>query len=84
MLTFKERRQFIERGRSHGDVGFLLMKKENGFSHYKGFGTIEAPYKELRKIVLEDWPTFEVPCNEGINFSCKVIILDLSETNKPL
>lgn len=50
---FKELREFLKRGREHGDVGWLLLEKINGFVIYRGFGTIENPIKELFTISMQ-------------------------------
>jgi len=47
--------EWLSQGVKTGDVGFLLMGIDYGlgFYLYEGFGTIEAPYKELRKIDMQ-------------------------------
>jgi len=56
---YKEIKDFLEHGFREGNNGWLLMGREKNFSIFKGFGTIEAPYKHLRKISVEHDPLWD-------------------------
>ena len=78
--SFSELREFITRGREHGDVGCIPIKRENGMTLYRGYGTIENPCRELRNISMMYNPVMDdhkyiIPAPE-YNF----MILDFSAT----
>lgn len=87
--TFSDLRRFIVRGKSHGDVGPLLISFNGNLIQYKGFGTIENPFKNMVKLDFNHFPLFDgplpdpekivnPPMQEKSLVSYKFIMLDLS------
>jgi hypothetical protein len=50
--SFQDLREFIEKGKQYGDVGWLVISYNNGIITYKGFGTIENPCKSMITITM--------------------------------
>lgn len=48
--TYKELKQFLQYGFSEGNVGLLLVGRVGNILKYRGFGTIENPFKWLTSI----------------------------------
>lgn len=86
---FSELRKFIEHGLKHGDVGIILVRRNETFSIYKGFGTIENPFNYILTISVVHNPLFsEKPTDEQLVLppdplfdlsSSRIEILDFSK-----
>lgn len=50
---------FVRLGKKHGDVGFILTKREGAMLTYRGFGTIENPIKHITTITIVHNPFFD-------------------------
>ena len=52
--SFTDLRKFIEHGKEHGNNWIIIIKHIENISHYRGFGTIENPHKELMTFLQPD------------------------------
>lgn len=51
--SFTQLREFLVRGHAYGDTGMLLIEKTDDWMNYRGFGTIEHPFKQLTRLTLK-------------------------------
>jgi len=65
---FSELLRFYRRGKLHGDVGVILIKRIGKFFVYSGFGTIENPFTHTVTISMEhsDILDGEMPTDEQL------------------
>lgn len=89
--TFKQLRDFLTHGVREGNNGVILIGQDKYFLKYRGFGTIENPYKHLRTISIENDPIFDgaMPIPEYVvnpikteepSVSYSMVIWDASES----
>lgn len=66
--TFKQLRDFLAHGFKEGNNGVILVGQDKRFLKYRGFGTIENPWKYLATISMENDPMFdgEMPIPENV------------------
>lgn len=55
----QEYREWEDRGKEHGDVGPLLMEKDGNSMIFHLFGTIEHPFTEMYRLVIQHHPLFD-------------------------
>lgn len=84
---------FVRQGRTSGDVGIILIRRNGNHLTYKGYGTIEKPFKYLATITLTHFEPFdgkmqtdderiaEPKSNKSALISHRVVVLDLSDCN---
>ena len=82
--SFKQLREFILRGKEHGDTGWILVKKEGNLKFYRGHSI---------RVVIPHCPIFSggefsieaimnPPKPKPFTFSHSIITLDMSKTKK--
>lgn len=57
--NYSELREFVRLGKSNGNVGVILVKREKDFLTYKGFGSIENPFTSMVSITIRHIPSFD-------------------------
>ena len=57
--NYSELREFVRLGKSDGNVGAILVKREKDFLTYKGFGTIENPFNTMISITVRHLPSLD-------------------------
>jgi hypothetical protein len=57
--TFKQLRDFLTHGFREGNNGMILIGEDKRFYYYKGFGTIENPWKYVLNLSMEYDPVFD-------------------------
>ena len=57
--TFSELRKFLEWGFKEGNNGVILIGRDDEFSYYRGFGTIENPWKYIASISMQHDPVYD-------------------------
>ena len=50
---------FVRNGKEHGNVGFILTKREDNLLTYRGFGTIESPFTDIITITTVHFPSID-------------------------
>lgn len=62
---FFELREFVRLGKTYGDVGVILTKRNGNILTYRGFGTIDSPFTYIATISFVHNPLFgEMPTDE--------------------
>lgn len=66
--NLKEIEAWLKLGKKYGNVGFVLISRENKIFTYEGFGTIENPIYHLHKISLVHFEPLDgpLPTDDGI------------------
>ena len=85
---YSDLKEFLIQGYKSGNNGWILVSIVGKLLKYRGFGTIEAPCKELRTITVEHCKEFDgdlilyQSCtkNSVIESSHSLVIFDLSDT----
>jgi len=63
---FSALREFYKRGIEFGDVGMLIVKRTtDNMITYKGFGTIEHPFKEMMSMTMKFNEFFDISPNRN-------------------
>jgi hypothetical protein len=57
--TFKQLREFLTHGFREGNNGMILIGEDGEFYKYKGFGTIENPWKYVLNLSMEHDPLYD-------------------------
>jgi hypothetical protein len=57
--SFKDLRDFLALGFKEGNNGMILIGEDKHYSHYKGFGTIENPWKYVLSLSMEYDPFYD-------------------------
>jgi len=57
--TFKQLRDFLTHGFREGNNGMILIGEDSQFSYFKGFGTIENPWKYVLNLSKEYDPFYD-------------------------
>lgn len=86
---FAELREFYNRGIEFGDVGMIVVRRtKDNMITYKGFGTIEHPFKIMQSMTLKHNEFFDGPLPGTENRKVKkmmkyqYILLDCSGEGK--
>jgi len=57
--TYSKLKEFLKHGFKEGNNGVILVGQDDRFLYYKGFGTIENPWRYVASISVENDPMFE-------------------------
>ena len=76
-------KDFITKGKRDGNVGMIPISEIGQFIKYKGFGTIENPFKSINTLSLTKLPLFDDPYMDRTEpmVSYKYELIDLSKYN---
>lgn len=85
---YSDLKEFLTQGYKTGNNGLILISVDGPLLEYRGFGTIEAPCKELRTIVVEYCKEFDgdlvlyesCTCNNTVEFSHSIVFFDFADT----
>jgi len=58
--SFKDLRRFLTHGFKEGNNGMILIGEDKRFYYYKGFGTIENPWKYVLSLSVQYDPFYDV------------------------
>lgn len=78
---YSDLKEFLRYGKEHGNNGWIITRREGDFTTHRGFGTIEAPCKDLCTIKIQDDPFLDFQKGEGAVVSHSFVILDLSNND---
>jgi len=82
---YSDLKEFIKLGKRDGNVGMILVREDGKAVTYKGFGTIENPFRWINTFTMVRCPLFDDPLSaEPLldRTNSRMIVLDLGETNK--
>ena len=57
--NFPDLLNFVRQGKKDGNVGMLLIKRKKNTLTYKGFGTIENPFRNITTLTMQHYPPFD-------------------------
>jgi hypothetical protein len=58
---YSDLRRFVRDGKRDGNVGLILTKRNSKISTYRGFGTIENPFRYIATVSLMRNDVFDGP-----------------------